>query len=202
MAEECPSGKYAAELVTASGLSIAHPTEDPGSTLGAPHSLIDWSGSEGDFAEWHALAEALMGRLERAWVLYKTWPGTQHVDVGTYNAFVEKLNDARTRYAAIRLPWRSAGSAADKGWTWYVGPDFAWDATDDIAKTTQLLIDVQCLRQRLDDALAAMGGSPERPGAGHKPTPEGLSLLGTIALGVGATALIVGTYSIARKVMK
>lgn len=201
MAETCPSGLYAAELVTAGGLTIAHPLEDPGATLDVPHSIIDWSGSEIDFAEWDALGGAIIGRLEKSWRLLKDWPKSASMPAGEWNDYVTRLNDVRERYSKIRKPWRGGGSSADPAWAWgYGGPDFAFDATDDIALLTQVITDAQCLREQIDNALARLGGTPERPGAGHTPAPEGLGLLGTALLVTGSIAIVGGAIWIATKV--
>lgn len=192
MAKQCPSDAYAAELVTASGLTIAHPLEDPGTTAGVPHSIIDWSGSEVDYAEWDALTAARIGDLEHAWRLLKDWPKTASMPAATYDGFVERLNAIRERYANMRKPWRSPASSADTDYAWGLSlPELAFDATDEIAQIAQLALDTQCLRENINDALAAMGGTPVLPGAGHTPAGEGLGLLGT-ALLVSASVLIVG----------
>lgn len=203
MAAECPSGKYRDELVTTSGRTLASPLEDPGSTLGIPHSLADWSGSETDYAEWHELLTAIVGRLERSWGMLKTWPKTASMPAAQWNGFVDELTKVRTGYSELRIPWRGPGSAADKSWTWYGGPDFALDTTDEIAKTTQLLIDAQCLRERLDDALETEGGSPIRPGdTAHTGNKDELGIIGKGLLVLGAFSLVGGTFYIVRRVMK
>lgn len=187
MATECPTGRYASEIVTAGGLTLAKPVAKPG-------SIIDWSGSEWDFAEWHALGAALLGRLEQAWRNYMACPGTKSFDVTTHNGFVERINDVRDRWARLRIPWRGPESAfGTTGWTWGIAlPDLAWDATDEIGIATGLIVDAQCLRQRLDEATESMGCSIDGPGGtAHDPATEGLGILGT-ALLVGTGAIVVG----------
>lgn len=202
-AKECPSGKYLDELVTASGLSLQHPTEDPGSTLGVPHSLLDWSGSEHDFAEWDALGRVIIGRMEKSWAKLKGWPATSRMPVAQYDEIVGRINDVRVRDSLIRKPWRAQGSSQDPAWVWgYSGPDFAWDATDDIQKMTQLIVDAQCLRQHMDELLTSMGGDVELPSdTGPKKSPEGPGLLGTAALIASAITIVVGVPLILRKVV-
>jgi hypothetical protein len=203
VADECPSGKYLEELVTANGRTIKHPLEDPGTTLGVPHSIIDWSGSEYDYADWHALLAAIVGRLEKAWVLLKTWPRTSTMPAAKWNALVERLNDVRKRYGDLRLPWKGPGSSADPAWAWgYHGPDFAFDASEEVGRAVQLLIDAQCLRQTFDSDLAALGGAPERPGTAHAPAPEGLSLIETAGLVGGAILLVGGSLYLATRIAK
>lgn len=142
---ECPSGRYASEIVTAGGLTLAKPTGDD--------SLLDWSGSEWDFAEWNALAVTLIGRLEGAWTRLKGWPATGRMPVAEYNALAEDLNDVRTRYARVRKPWTSDASAwgtLANAWG-VVTPDFAFDATSEVATLTGIITDAQCLRERVED---------------------------------------------------
>lgn len=200
MADECPTGRYLSEIVTASGLTPKHPLEDPGSSLGVPHSLWDWSGSEHDYAEWDALAITLIGRLERAWLLLKAWPGTERISVEDYDALVVKLNDVRERYWRMRSAWSSAASAGgSSGWVWggpIAMPDVAWDASDDVSKMVGIIVDAQCLRQRIDDTLASSGGKPERPGdTGHKAASEGMGIIGTAAtVAVGLLVIGGGVY--------
>lgn len=202
MANDCPSGCYLAELVTASGLTVQHPLEDPGSTLGVPHSLIDWSGSEVDFAEWDALAVGLLGRLEKSWLLFKSWPAVQRMAAADYNIFAVPLDSVRKRYSELRKPWRGYGSSADPYYAWgYGGPDAAIDATDDIAKLTQILVDAQCLRQRLDEKLADLGGKPDGCAPAHAPQAPGMSILGTIGLVAAGLTIVVGVPLVLRKVL-
>lgn len=201
MATECPSGIYLAELVTASGLTIEHPLEDPGSTGGVPHSLFDWSGSEHDYEEWHALTAARMGDLEHAWRLVKDWPKTASMPVAEYNGFVDRLNACRQDWANLRIPWRGESSAANNDWGWG-GPDWMLDTTGEIAKTVQLVKRVQCLRQNLDDRLADMGGIPVRPGQGHAAKDDGLGIVGTALLVAGAITIVGGAVAFARKLAK
>ncbi len=192
---ECPTGRYASEIVTASGLTLKNPTAVSG-------SVLDWSGSEQDFEAWDALAIVLIGRLELAWRELKSCPGAASMDVARYNGLVERLNTVREAYAAIRKPWHSEFSAkGTTGWTWGVStPDFAFDASGDIGKTTGVIVDAQCLRQRIDEAIVELGCTPNMPGdTGHAPA---LGILGTIALGLGAVAIVGGTLLVARKVMK
>ncbi len=199
---ECPTGRYLDEIVTASGLTLAHPTEDPGSTIGVPHSLLDWSGSEFDYGEWDALGVGLIGRLEKSWVQYKSWPGTKQASVAEYNAFVETLNSVRKRYFDMRRPWtNNSDKVGGIGWTWGMEiPGYAWDAAEEIGTMTAIIVDAQCLRQRLDEALAAAGGNPDTPGdTGHKPMPEG-SMLGKAVFAVGAIAVVGGGIWVMRKV--
>lgn len=191
------------EIVTATGLTPKHPLEDSDSTLGIPNSLLDWSGSENDYASWDSLAIALIGRLERAWVLLKAWPSIEHMPVVDYNNLVERLNDVRTRYFKLRRPW-TAGStefAQSIGFTWGDSlPGFAWDSSEEVTHLVSIIVDSQCLRQRIDETLAAAGGKPETPGdTGHKPNAEGLGLIGTVGvLALGAT-VITGATLLARK---
>ncbi len=74
---DCPSGRYLDEIVTAGGLTPKHPLETPETTLGVPHSILDWSGSENDYEQWDSLAVPLIGRLELSWMRLKTWPSTE-----------------------------------------------------------------------------------------------------------------------------
>lgn len=202
---KCPSGDYLKEIVTVGGLTPAHPLEDPGSTLGAPHSLLDWSGSEIDYADWDALAIALIGRLEKSWMKFKAWPSTARMSMEEYRPLETAMNEIRDRYARMRKPWTTDASAfGTLGWSWGVTqPAVSWDASDEIATMVHIIIDAQCLRQRLDEMLAKSGGSPDLPGdTAHKPAPEGMSMLGTAALIASAIGIVVGVPLIIRKVMK
>lgn len=134
--------------------------------------------------------------------MLKTWPQTARMPAQQWNGYVEELTAVRKGYSELRLPWRGPGSAADKAWTWYGGPDFAVDATDEIARTVQLLIDAQCLRQRLDEALTAEGGTPITPGSTAHAPEDGLGILGTIALVGGAVAIGGGAIWIATHIAK
>lgn len=200
---ECPTGEYAAEIVTPGGLTVASPTEDRSGTLGG---ALDWSGSEYKFADWNQLTVTLMGRLELAWTKYKSWPATAKVPVDTYNGLVDRLNAIRDRYARVRKPWRMEGSAFDAfgsgGWNWgIVLPDIAFDATDEIGALVAICVDAQCLRQEIDKTLADAGGEPATPGAGHDPADKrgGLGVVGTVAAITVATAFIGGIVLAGRK---
>lgn len=201
MANECPTGRYADEIVTAGGLTLKNPTTVDRGLGGA----LDWSGSELDFAEWDALAMVLAGRREHAWRKLKECPGTASMPPEEYNALVGPLNDVRDRYARIRKPWTSGESAyGTTGWTWGISlPDFAvFDASQEIGLLTGLIVDSQCLRQKIDAAITKMGCSPDSPGdTGHAPPSEGLGFIGKIGLVAGAIAIPVGVVLIVRKVM-
>lgn len=198
---ECPSGRYAEEIVTASGLTVASPTDDTTGLLGG---ALDWSGSESKFAEWDALTVALVGRLESTWMRFTTWPATSKFDVATYNDFVERINSIRDRYSKVRKPWTSSASAVgNPAWYWGITtPDVAWDASDEIGILVQVCIDAQCLREQLDKALVDMGANPPTPGSGHLPGDkrEGLGVVGTIATVAIGGSIIAGTILLARKV--
>lgn len=199
---ECPSGKYLSEIVTASGLTPAHPLEDADSTLLVPHSLMDWSGSEFDYQEWHSLSSAFVGRLEQAWMELKVWPATARMPVSQYNALVDEINAIRQRYAKLRSPWSSEGSAFDTlAWHWGIAhPTIKWDSTEEIMLAVALCVDAQCLRQRINEILASTGGNPTTPGdTAHTPSDDGLGILGTTALVLGCTALVGGVIYFARK---
>jgi len=200
---ECPSGRYADEIVTVSGLTPKHPLEDHDSTLGIPASLLDWSGSEMDYAQWDALAVALVGRLERAWMMLKSWPSTERMPASEYNALVERITKIRDGYSRLRKPWVNESSAVGTfGWSWGITlPNLAWDASEEIGRMVQLIIDAQCLRQRVDEIYDASGGNPDAPGnTGHKPAREGVGILGTIlAVGVGA-GVVTGAVILARRI--
>lgn len=199
---ECPSGKYLEEIVTVNGLTIERPTEDEGSnTLG----LLDWSGSESKFAEWDALAQTLIGRLEQAWMEFKVWPATARMPVAEYNALVDELNSIRERYSRVRKPWSTDSSAyGTTGWYWGIPlPNIAWDASEEIASVVGLIIDAQCLRQRLHELLAGSGGNPTLPGStAHKAAGDGLGILGTAALVVVSAASVWGAIWVTRKLAK
>lgn len=195
---ECPSGRYLDEIVTSGGLTLEHPTEDHSGALGG---MLDWSGSEYKFADWDELVKTIMGRLERSWVFYATWPTTPAS--AEYNAMVTELNDLRARYAAVRKPWTTDASAV--GTTSYywgiVLPNVAFDATDEIGALTGIAVDAQCLRQRIDEALAAAGGNPVTPGnTAHKPAPRSMSIIGTIGLIAASGAIAAGVLYAVRKI--
>lgn len=200
---ECPSGRYLDELVTASGLTVKSPTTSSEAVL------WDWSGSESDYADWDSLANTLLARLERTWLQFKAWPGTSTMSTDAWNALVEQLNSVRQRYAKLRKPWTSSASAwGTTEWTWGIAvPDVAWDATSDITALVGLLVDAQCLRQRLDETLTSLGGTPDLPSdTGHvAPTPVAPGSMGVLAklgLAVGGIAVITGAIALARKVGK
>lgn len=200
---DCPSGKYLAEIkATAGGLTLERPTEDTSGLLGG---ALDWSGSEYKFADWNELAIAILGRMERSWMQLKTFPGTAKMPAEQYNAFVDELNDVRGRFARLRKPWTTDASAyGTLGWYWgIVAPDAAWDATEEIAATTSIVIDAQCLRQRIDQALEDMGGNPVTPGStAHSPSGASLGILGTIALVAVGGGLVVGTVMLGRRLSR
>ena len=176
---DCPTGRYLTEIVTAGGLTLDHPTEDTTTTLGVPHSIVDWSGSEWDYAEWDALALISRGRLEKAWKDLKEWPGIEKMPAAEYNALAEALTIVRQRYFDLRSPWtNNSDKIGGIGWTWgFDNPTITWDAAPEIGVMTGLIVDMQCLRQRIDETLGAYGGAPDTPGdTGHKPPVPGASL--------------------------
>ena len=196
---ECPSGRYLDEIRTASGLTVKKPLTS------SSELLWDWSGSEQDFSDWDALALQLFARLEHAWLLYKTFPGTQSVSADRYNGYVEALNGVRQRYAEVRKPWTSEASAVGTtGWAWGITlPDVKFDATEDITALVSIIVDAQCLRQRLDEDLKAMGGRPDAPADTGFDKPQKLPLLGAVAyVGVAGLLLYAGyravTFSVKR----
>lgn len=195
---DCPSGKYLAEIVTTSGLTPAHPTEEQG-------SLVDWSGSESKFAEWDALTQTLIGRLEQAWMEFKVWPATQRMPTAQYTILQDEMNAIRERYSRVRKPWTTDSSAfGTTGWHWGLTlPHIAWDASEEIGSLVGLVIDAQCLRQRLHVLLAESGGNPTTPGGGStKAKAEGLGILGTLTLATVSATSVWGIIWITRKLAK
>lgn len=190
----CPSGLYLSEIVTGSGLTPQNPTKSAG-------QLVDWSGSESDYAEWDALATTMIGRLERSWLDFKTWPATARYPTELYNGFVNELNAVREGYARLRKPWTNSSSAfGDLGWYWGIAiPSMAWDSTTEVGQLVQIILDAQCLRQRLDGALAEMRGSPATPANIGKPKVE-LGILGAIGYAAAGTAVLAGFYFAARAI--
>lgn len=172
----CPSGRYLTEIRTASGLTVERPTT-------SEEALVwDWSGSEQDYADWDVLAISLISRLERAWVYYKSFPGTATAPVAEYNNLVDQLNSVRERYAKMRRPWTTDSSAfGTTGYTWGITlPEVSWDTSDEIDGMVSLIVDAQCLRQRLDESLTRMGGNPDGPPDINKKSPNTMPLLGKI----------------------
>lgn len=197
---ECPSGLYSAELATASGLTVKSPTTTADSVL------WDWSGSERDYADWDSLANTLLARMEHAWLEFKAWPGTASLPAEQWNVFVSDLNSIRVRYAKLRKPWTSSASAwGTTEWTWGVAvPDAAWDATEEITALVGLLVDAQCLRQRLNEELARTGGAPVLPAdtgfvAPTEIAPGAMGFLAKLGLAAGGIAVVVGAVMLARK---
>lgn len=192
---ECPSGKYLDEIVTVGGLTPENPI--------SKSELIDWSGSESKFAEWDALAQTLIGRLEQAWMEYKVWPATARAPVDEYNAFAEEMSSVRERYSKIRKPWSTDASAVGTtGWYWGIPlPHIAWDASEEIGLIVGIVTDAQCLRQRIHQALTVSGGNPTLPGkTAHK--ADGLGILGTLALVTVSAVGVYGVIWITRKLAK
>jgi hypothetical protein len=199
---ECPSGRYLSEIVTAGGLTPAHPLETPESTLGVNHSLLDWSGSENDYAQWSALAGTLLGRLELAWTEFKAWPTTARMSMEEYRPLETEMNGLRDRWSRMRIPWTTDASAfGTLGWSWGITlPEVSWDSSDEVAQLVQIIVDAQCLRQRLNERLAADGGNPTLPGdTAHTPSSGGLGILGTIALVAAAGGIVYGGITLVRK---
>lgn len=199
---ECPSGRYLTEIVTPGGLTLDHPTEDRSGLLGG---ALDWSASEYKFADWNQLTVTLIGRLELSWLRFKSWPPLQSMAADEYNLYAEALNSIRRRYFEIRKPWVNSSSAGGSfGYTWGITlPEIGYDNTEEIGALVSICVDSQCLRQQLDQQLLASGADAPLPGeTGHRPSTEGMSLLGTIALGAGAAAVIAGAVVVARKIGK
>ena len=185
----CPGGRYLAEIVTANGLTSEHPTTES-------NTLFDWSRGESDYAQWASLGNAVLGSLEKSWVLLSAWPGTKGMPASEYNALTSSLVDIRSRYAAMRKPWTS--NAGSSEWRW---GDAADSSAVEITAMTRVVIDAQCLRQRIDETLAAYGGKPDPPGdTAHKPPKGGLGILGTLALVVGSGTIATGAILLARKI--
>lgn len=186
---ECPSGKYLKEIVTTGGLTPQSPLKS---------GMIDWSGSEFDFAEWDSLAVSLMARTESAWRRLKSAPAIDSMPKDEYDTLVEGVNDIRSRYARMRKPWTTDASAVGTiGWSWGITlPDMAFDATDEIGAMVALVVDMQCLRQRVDEKIAMYGGSPDLPSGTHADPASATTLMEKLGYVTVAGIVMYGAYTV------
>ena len=175
----CPDGEYAKHLRTIGGLT-------PDKPYGT--GLINVA-SEFDYSEWYTLCERLRTSMEASWREYQR-NAMAKLEPGKFSATLKSIGDGvqaiRDRLAAMHEPW-------DFLELHDIGP--AIDAAVTLAS------DTACEWQRVDEQLGAIGVDPpeKRPGIGEQ---NDMSILGKIALGAGAIALVGGTFWIARKVMK
>lgn len=191
----CPSAAYLDEIATTpSGLSLQTPHADVGGKFGGP---LEWSGNEPKYTEWYAQLLRVLGATERSWMQFKQWPSIAKLPAGEVDGLSNEIDTIRATARALRVPW---SIAAQSGALW-TSPN-GGDAEDDITATVKLIEQAQCLRQRLDEKLADMGGRPEPPGTKAIVRDDSVGILGKIGIVLGAGAVITGGIYVMRKVAK
>lgn len=191
----CPSAAYLDEIATTPmGLSLQNPHADVGGKFGGP---LEWSGNEPKYTEWYAQMLRVVGATERSWMQFKQWPSIAKLPAGEVDGLSDEIDAIRVGARAARVPWAMNGQ---RGALW-TSPD-GGDAEDDITAAVKLIEQAQCLRQRLDEKLAEMGGRPELPGTKAIVRDDSLGVLGKIGLVLGAGAVLTGGIYVMRKVAK